>query len=79
MNMQDRPARGADPSGQLSANGVKAWGPRLPADARRAELARRTVIDLVLKHDPYLMQAAGGLLREASVCAMTGTGALCGR
>lgn len=69
--------------GQLSVNGVKRWGPRLPASPRRAELARRTVIDLVLKHDPCLMQAAGGMLRQASQCAtgcaMSGAGALCGR
>lgn len=71
--------REPDPSGQPSANGVKVWGPRLPACPRRAEANRLFVIDRVLRDDPWLMQAAGGLLRQASQCAMSGAGALCGR
>jgi hypothetical protein len=79
--------REPDPRGQASANGVKRWDPRQPADPRRAEAARRFVIESVLARESGLAQALGGALREqhgrrreclACAARMAGAGALCG-
>ena len=79
--------REPDPRGQLSANGTKRWGPRQPADPRRAAAARRDVIERVLAYESALAQALGGMLREQLVrhracaecaAAMAGEGTLCG-
>jgi len=79
--------REPDPRGQASANGVKRWDPRQPADPRRAALARRDVVERVLARESALAQALGGMLREqhgrrreCGTCAarMAGAGTLCG-
>lgn len=65
MDMRDYVRREPPRGGQLSANGVKTWGPRLAADAQRAKVNRAAVVCRILAREPGLAQDLGAMLREA--------------